>query len=143
MQTKQSLIPVLRRTAALTGLCICLSVSVPAKDFQFTASSSVPAARGRVEFDTDKSGNNKVKVKVEHLALPANLTPPRSAYIVWFQQSDGQPAIQGVLKVNHDLQGEFETSTPWKSFKVFVTAEDNTSPASPSGQEILSATVQQ
>lgn len=137
-----STVSALRTSAALIALCLSFSVPGPAKDFPLTVSSVVPAARGQVEFNSDKSGNNKVKVKVEHLALPANLTPPRSAYVVWFQEREGSPAIQGVLKVDDNLKAEFETSTPWRNFTVFVTAENETSPGSPHGDEILRATIQ-
>jgi hypothetical protein len=134
----------LRRATALATLCLALTVVSYAKDYPFTASTLVPAARGHVEFNEEKDGNNKVKIKVEHLAPPSNLTPPRNAYVVWFQERDGSsPAIQGVLKVDKNLKGEFETTTPWKNFTVLVTAENETSPASPTGPEILRATVQQ
>ncbi|MDQ1473058.1 MAG: hypothetical protein QOJ99_4538 [Bryobacterales bacterium] len=134
----------LRKATAVAALCLGLTVIGYAKNFPFTASSLVPAARGEVEFNEDKNGNNKVKIKAEHMALPSNLTPPRSAYVVWFQERDGNPAIQGVLKVNNkDLKAEFETTTPIKNFTVLVTAENETSPASPTGPEILRATVQQ
>ena len=139
---KHSTTSFFQTSAALIALCGLFSVPGSAKDFPFTVSSVVPAARGQVEFNSDKTGNNKVKLKVEHLARPANLTPPRSVYVVWFQEREGNPAIQGVLKVNDDLKAEFETSTPWKNFTVLVTAENETSPSSPGGQDILRTTIQ-
>jgi hypothetical protein len=133
----------LRKATIVAALCLGLTVIGYAKNFPFTASSLVPAARGEVEFNEEKDGNNKVKIKAEHMAPPANLTPPRSAYVVWFQERDSTPKIQGILKVNKDLKAEFETTTPLKNFTVLVTAENETSPASPTGPEILRATVQQ
>ena len=135
---------ILRRATAIAGLCFAMTVVSYAKDFTFTASTLVPAARGHVEFNEEKGGNNKVKIKAEHMAPPSNLTPPRTAYVVWFQERDGSsPAIQGVLKGDKNLKAEFDTTTPWKNFTVLVTAETETSPASPSGPEVLRATVQQ
>ena len=63
--------------------------------------------------------------------------------MVWFQERDGGPTIQGVLKLNKDLKGDFESTTLWKNFTVIITAENETSPASPSGPEVLRTTVQQ
>jgi hypothetical protein len=131
------------QAAAFVALCLSLTVPGSAKDFPLTASTLVPAARGQVEFSNEKGGNNKVKVKAEHLALPANLVPPRTAYVVWFQERDASPAIQGVLKINKDLKAEYQATTPWKNFTVLVTAENETSPAAPSGPEIFRAVVQQ
>jgi hypothetical protein len=132
------------RATGVVVLFLGLTVISYAKDYPFTASTLVPAARGHVEFNEEKGGNNKVNIKAEHMAPPSNLTPPRTAYVVWFQERDGSsPAIQGVLKVSKDLKGEFETTTPWKNFTVLVTAENETSPASPTGPEVLRATVQQ
>jgi hypothetical protein len=47
------------------------------------------------------------------------------------------------LRVNtDDMAGSFRTKTPYKSFDIFVTAEDNPKPDSPSGTEVLRGTVQ-
>ena len=132
------------RATGVGVLCLALTVIGYAKDYPFTASTLVPAARGHVEFNEEKGGNNKVNIKAEHMAPPSNLTPPRTTYVVWFQERDGSsPAIQGVLKVDKNLKAEFETTTPWKNFTVLVTAENETSPASPTGPEVLRATDQQ
>jgi len=112
-----------------------------AKKFPLTAAAIVPAAAGRAEVGTDKNGNSKVKITVEHLAKPENLTPPKDAYVVWFQESEGSPEPEGQLKVNKDLKAEFETTTPWKNFQVMITAEDDPTAKSPSGPEVLRTTV--
>ncbi len=113
------------------------------KKFPMTATAAVPSATGNVSVDTDSNGNSKVKVNVEHLANPASLTPPATVYVVWIQQrGSNQPENAGVLQVGNDLKGGVETTTPYRSFDVFVTAEHNRTATTPNGPEILRTTVQ-
>jgi hypothetical protein len=114
-----------------------------AKKIPMTAASIVPSAMGEIESSKDHNGNTKVDIKVDHLANPANLTPPANTYVVWFQERGGEPQNKGVLTVNKDLKGEFSTVTPSKVFDVFVTGEATPNVPAPSGPEVLRATVQQ
>ena len=113
-----------------------------AKKFPLTADKSLPAARGQVDVGDDKNGNTKVEVEVEHLALPENLTPPKTVYLVWFQERGSEPVSQGALRPNKNLKATFKGVTPMKSFDVFVTAESDASVKAPSGTEVLRASVQ-
>jgi hypothetical protein len=114
-----------------------------AKKFPLTAAAVVPSAQGEVETGRDDNGNTTVQLKVEHLAQPENLTPPRAAYVVWFQERGGSnPTIQGQLRPDKKLKAKFRTMTPMKSFDVIVTAESDANAPSPGGTEILRASVQ-
>ena len=133
----------MRKSCLLVLAALILSgVTNAAKKFPLTAASSVPGARGTVEIGTDKNGNTRVKVKVQHLASPESLTPPQNAYVVWFQQKGSSPESQGRLTVNKKLEGQFETTTPYKNFDLFITAEQDATTKSPGGTEVLRATVQ-
>ncbi len=114
-----------------------------AKKFPLTASASVPAARGKVETGKDKNGNTELKLEAEHLAEPDKLSPARTAYVIWFQDRGAEPETQGQLRVDKNLKGKFKTVTPLKNFDVFVTAESDPTTKTPSGTEVLRATVQQ
>jgi hypothetical protein len=87
-----------RRLATLLAVVFAFSILANAKKFPFIAAPNVPGARGQVEFKTDNSGNNHVKLKVEHLASPQNLTPPKNSYVIWFEEPNGYPTIEGVLR---------------------------------------------
>jgi len=119
-----------------------LTTFAMARDIRLTASSSVPAAEGKVSTDKDQNGNLKVKLETRHLAKPANLTPSATAYVVWIQARGKEPENQGALKVGNDLEGKFETTTRYEAFDIFVTAENNPTATSPSGTEVLRGTVQ-
>jgi len=113
-----------------------------ARDVRMTASSAVPAAQAKVDIDKDRNGNFKLKLEARHLANPANLSPAAIGYVVWIQARDKAPENQGMLKVNKDLNGKFETTTHYEAFDVFVTAENNANVSSPGGTEVLRGTVQ-
>lgn len=123
------------------GLLTLISVAA-AKKFPLTADPAIPAARGQVDVGNDKNGNTKVEIKVEHLAPPENLTPPRTAYVVWFQERGSEVQNQGTLKPNKGLKANFKTVTPMKSFDVIVTAESDPNARTASGTEVLRASVQ-
>jgi non-ribosomal peptide synthetase component E (peptide arylation enzyme) len=128
-------------TICLTFALLC-TVAYAAKKYPMTAASIVPGARGEVVISQDKNGNTGLKMTVQHLASVENLTPRASAYVVWLQERGGNPENQGQLKVDKNLKATFETVTPFKSFEVFVTAEQDSRVKSPSGPEVLMATIQ-
>lgn len=106
------------------------------------AASIVPAAQGEVDVSKDKNGNIKLKIKVDHLAKPENLSPPQTVYVVWIQAPGGNPENQGQLKVDDKLKANFETAAPPKTFDLFITAEQDGLAHAPSGPEVLRATIQ-
>jgi len=126
---------------ALTLALLC-TVAFAASKYPMTAASAVPGARAQVDITKDSNGNTKLKMTVQHLANPANLTPPANGYVVWLRERDGSSENQGQLKMNKNLDASFETVTPFKNFKVFVTAESDFTTRDPSGPEVLTATVQ-
>jgi hypothetical protein len=123
-------------------LALLCSVAFAAKKYPMTAASIVPGARAQVAISKDQNGNTSLKMKVQHLANLENLTPRASAYVVWFQERGGNSANRGQLKMDKNLKATFETVTPLKSFDVFVTAEQDARATSPSGPEVLKATIQ-
>jgi hypothetical protein len=125
----------------LTFALLC-TLALAAKKYPMTAATAVPGARAEVEISTDKNGNTKLTITVQHLANLENLTPRASAYVVWLQERDGKPENQGQLKMDKNLKATFETVTPFKSFDVFVTAEQDARGRRPDGQEVLKATIQ-
>lgn len=103
---------------------------------------SVPAARGDVEVNHDKNGNTKFKITVQHLAEPNSLTPPKTVYVVWLQERGGNAEPQGQLRVDKKLNASFAGVTPFKNFDILITAEQETAAKTPTGAEVLKATIQ-
>jgi hypothetical protein len=133
----------MRKTLIALLLAVALFVSAWAGEVRMVNKSDlVPSASGKVEVKEDDNGNRKLKVRVYHLADPEKLNPARSAYLVWIEPKGKDPEPLGMVKVNKDLKGELEGTTPYKNFSVFVTAEENPKAEHPGGPEILRAEVE-
>jgi hypothetical protein len=121
---------------------LLIAATAEAKEFKLLNDSSVPAATGKVGVGKDRNGNYRVRVEVRHLAKPSALNPPKQAYVVWVQsRRDPQAVPLGELRVNDDLQGSLEATTPYEEFELFITAEDNPNTRFPSEPHLLRATV--
>ena len=129
--------------AFLAIFALLLLSTACAKHIHLTPATTVPAATAKADISHDSNGNALIKLDVKHLARPENLTPPASVYIVWVQPRDGEPIKQGQLQVNDDLSAHFTSPTTYKTFRLFVTAEQSASVTTPSGQQVLSQDVTQ
>ncbi|HLK33343.1 MAG TPA: hypothetical protein VKT29_09650 [Terriglobales bacterium] len=133
----------MRRASLIVSVAVLLiGLAAWADDVPMVASSMVPAASGKVSYNHDRNGNTKFTVSTKNLAAPTQLSPSKNDYVVWIEPRDQQPQNAGLLKINNNLQGSFSATTPYKTFDVVVTAEDNPTATQPSGPEILHATVQ-
>jgi hypothetical protein len=112
-----------------------------AKKIQLTGASIVPAAHGEIDVGKDHNGNTEIRMTMQHLARPENLSPPMATYVVWLQEKGASADNRGQLEINNQLEASFRTVTPLKSFDVFVTAEPESTVKTPSGPEVLRANV--
>ena len=113
--------------AAIIGLILFSSC---ARKAVFQVSPVVPAARGYIKVKRDYNKNYNVFVKLENLAEPERLTPPKKTYVVWVVATDNTTKNVGQVKtstslLSHTLRGDFETVSASKPVKVFITAEDD------------------
>jgi len=108
-----------------------------AQTVAFRGSPGAPAALGEAKVSTDDNGNAVVKVEIEHLAPPENLSPPKMLYVVWAQTANGRYVNLGQMTVGQNRVGQFNGVTPLKEFRLVVTAEDIPATITPSKQEIL------
>ncbi len=131
-----------RRLLGLTIVMVFLATTLWAREDKLTNTGMAPAAQGKVITGNDRNGNTEIDVQVKHMATPQSLTPARQAYLVWVQPH-GQPAqLLGTLRVNEGLEGSLKASTPYKDFDIFVTAEDQPKPDTPSSTVILKGSVE-
>ncbi|HLW53966.1 MAG TPA: hypothetical protein VKW06_14100 [Candidatus Angelobacter sp.] len=131
-----------RKLFLFAGVLLVVSLLVWARDDRLTNTGINPAAEGKVTTSNDRNGNTSVDIQVKHMATPQSLTPAQQGYVVWVQPR-GKPAeMLGALRVNDDLEGSLKATTPYKDFDIFVTAEDNMKPETPSGMVILKGTVE-
>jgi len=127
----------------ISAAVLIFTAAALADQFRMRAGESNPAATGVIHANTDRNGNVAMELEAKHLAPPARLTPPHSTYVVWAQPSGKPPEVLGELRVNtDDMAASFKTSVPYHNFDIFVTAEDNPKPDTPSSTEVLRASVQ-
>jgi hypothetical protein len=112
------------------------------KKVEMQTGSIVPGAEGRAVLEHDRNKNIQVTLEVRHLAKPQSLSPAKETYVVWIQPEGQQPNNVGVLRISDELRGDFRTTTPYKRFDLFVTAEDSATASSPGGTEIMRQQIQ-
>ncbi len=113
-----------------------------AKKTSFQTSSVVPAARGSVKVKKDNNNNYGIKIKMTGLAEASRLEPAKQVYVVWMETDDH--AIRNLGRINSNssllsktLKASFETVSPFKPIKIFVTAEDQADAAYPDTKVVL------
>ena len=113
------------------------------KKIAFLTSSVVPAARGYVEVKTDKNKNYGINIQLLDLAEVKRLQPSKQTYVVWMVTDENVTKNIGQIKsstgmMSKQLKASFETVSPNKPVKIFVTAEDDAITTYPSNQVVLS-----
>ena len=106
---------------------------------QLTVSPALPGASGTMGVSHDTSGTVYINIQAKHLAMPEQLHPARTAYVVWVQPPGQPPKNHGVLQVNDKLEATYFTTVHTNNFGVFVTAENNSKVTRPTGEHLLSA----
>jgi hypothetical protein len=125
----RSMIP---RLAASLSLAASLGAALAcATEMPFLPSTTSPAAKGHMHAELDANGNSRVELRLEYLALPGTLTPPRANYVVWAESQFGRQILLGRLAVGEDRSGEWEGTVPFDKFRMLVTAEDIAWPERP------------
>lgn len=111
------------------------------KSYALHASPLAAGATATVKLGRDRNGNTTVDIRVKHLAHPTQLTPAYMEYVVWIEPN-GRPAEnRGLLRVNAHLRARFQTLTPYRDFRILITAENNAQAAQPSGEVVLQGAV--
>lgn len=116
-------------TVALLTLTALLFTAC-AEKVAFLNSAVVPAAEGTVSIQQGDNDNYNIDLKVQQLAEPERLTPPRVMYVVWMETSQSGVQNLGQLKTERAgfskmLSSSLETVTPYKPTSFFITAEDD------------------
>jgi hypothetical protein len=87
----------------------------------------LPLARGgtaevKVELTYDR--NNTLTVTMENLPQPASIKPEYTRYVLWAEASDQpRPVNVGQIRVDDKNNGKLTTLTPFRNFRLFITAE--------------------
>ncbi len=125
----------------LTILLISLLTSC-STEMKFGISQVVPTATGSVKIKEDDNTNTSIKIKVQHLASPERLTPPKKEYVVWMETERNGTKNLGRLETSSglsgDISGSLSTTTPFAPLHFIITAEDSPTPEYPGSVIVLS-----
>src|SRR5215469_10866954 len=127
--------------ALIVFVTILFLTALAAGDDRLVSTGVAPGAEGKVITNVDRNGNTEVEVQVKHLANAEKLTPAKQGYVVWVQPRGRDPEPLGTLRVNENLEGSLKATTPYKTFDVFVTAEDKMQPEAPSSMVVMRGSV--
>ena len=127
---------------SLFSIMTLISFNSCAKKIAFQTSSIVPAARGDVKIKKDENKNYLIQIQLENLAEVSRIEPPKNVYVVWMETDDTSVKNIGQIKsdskfLSSKLKASFETATPFKPSKIFITAEDNADVQYPGMQLIM------
>ena len=124
------------------ALLFLFTVDASAKKVKFLPSTIAPAARGYVKIKKDRNQNNAIRIELFDLAEVSRLTPAKLNYIVWMVTEDQLTKNIGKIEsstgfMSKKLKASFETSTPFRPIKIFISAEDDASSQYPGEQIVL------
>lgn len=142
MKTKKWFVYLKNIGLICSAVTLIFAISSCATKADFLSSSVVPAAKGSVKVTKDKNNNYSIKLSITNLAESTQLTPPKSAYVVWLV-SDNTSAknigqvVSGTGFMSKKLKASFETITSFKPTKIFLTAENDPSVQYSNSQVVL------
>ena len=114
--------------STLFALLLTTSFTSCSKKVAFQTSTIVPAARGDVKITKDENKNYLIAIKLENLAEVSRLDSSNKAYVVWMETEESMVKNIGQIKsdsnfLSSKLKATFETVSPVKPTKIFITAE--------------------
>ena len=122
----------MRSLVIIAAMCLLIGASGCAAKAPIPPSAELPAATGETKVTLDDNGNSVIRMKVQHFAPPRNLQPPKSVYVVWVETPEGRYHNLGQLKIGEKRSGGINGITPFRTFRVVVSAEDSPTVMQPS-----------
>ena len=114
-----------------------LSFSSCAKKVYFQLSSVVPAAEGQITLKNDKNNNYVIQMEITNLADIERLQPAKKSYVVWMETGGSIAKNIGRISSSNNLKVSFETVSPTRPTKIFITAEEDETTQYPGSMVVL------
>lgn len=123
----------------LSFIFAAVLISACSRKVVFPTSTVLPAADAVVKIDKNDNNNYEIDLRVENMAKPDRLDPPRKKYVVWMVSEKNGTINMGNLEISKKLKGSLETASPYKPICFFITAEDREVVDTPSTQVVLNS----
>ncbi len=132
----------IRSAFVLFSLVMLTTFNSCAKKVSFQTSPIVPAAEGSVKLTKDNNNNYGIKIYLANLAEPTRLMPSKTSYVVWMETNENSTKNIGQINTSSSfmsskLTASFETVSPVKPTKIYITAEDDPGVQYPGTQVVL------
>lgn len=115
-----------------------------ARKIAFQTSSVVPSAEGVVKVKKDNNNNYTINIELSNLVDPGRLMPAMKTYVIWMDSD--QEKFKNIGQINSStgflskrLKASFETVSPSKPTKIFITAENDGNALYPGTQVLTTA----
>lgn len=127
---------------AFISIVLITALQSCARKITFLPSPETPAATGKVKIKKDNNNNYNISIRIEHLAPSNRLQPPANTYVVWIVTEQNETKNMGQINsstsfLSSKLKASFDTVSPSKPVKVFITAENNGAAFYPGGRTVL------
>lgn len=99
------------------------------------------SGQGTVEAKAGPNDNTQIEVRVKHLSDPARVASDASVYVVWIQPRHAEIQNVGALKLDDDLVGRLNTTTPHRTFTLTVTPEPSARMAAPTHRPVFTSEI--
>jgi len=103
---------------------------------QFPVSPHTPAAEIGIQVTKQKGINHLISIKINYLASPERLTPPRKVYVIWVVSENGVARNVGYFSNMNAKRSVYKFTVPYTPVEVFITAESEEGVTAPRGVEI-------
>lgn len=126
----------------IAGVTMAIVFNSCAINAPFLTSSVVPAAQGTVKVNTDQNKNYVIKIHLNNFAEANRLTPPMNTYVIWMLTPNNETKNIGQINsstgfMSKNLSANFQTVSPIKPVKIFITAENDASIQYPQNEVVL------
>jgi hypothetical protein len=105
------------------------------------SSAANTSGEGTVQAKAGPNDNTQIEVRVKHLSPPARVASDASVYVVWIQPRNAEIQNVGALKVDADLVGKLDTTTPHRTFTLTVTPEPSARMAAPTHAPVFTSEI--
>ncbi len=128
----------------LVAALVFAAVGCGTLKYEVAGTAKAPGADAKIVAEVNKStGSTKLEINAENLPPPDRLQPGSNAFVVWQRKNDSATWQRlGALQYDKSgRKGTLEATAPETKFELVITAENQTSPASPSSNIIFQQVV--
>jgi len=132
----------MKRAQVLVWMALCLVGCSKTQTYEVKGSPVALGTDAVLSVTPGDGGNQSIELEVQYLMPPDRAQPGSKYYAVWVRHQDRAPVQLGNLAYDEKKRtGTLTTTTPYKTFDLFVSPEKVAEPNFPSTVVILSQQV--